>query len=165
MELVSASVERDLPVLGVCLGAQQLALALGADVATGADEEIGIGAVSLTGPGRRDPVFGPEYGGLGDPNVPCVHWHADTFSLPERSVHVAATRMFPNQAFRFGNLAYGLQFHVEVDAALARAWRPHLPDGVSFDSLRLAQVEATGRRILRRFVGLATSSSVPVDGR
>ena len=122
---------RDRPVLGVCLGSQQLAAALGAEVTTGPDEEVGLGQVELTADGRRDPVLGPEYHGLSGTTVPCVHWHRDTFTLPDGAVHLAATRRFPHQAFRIGTRAYGLQFHVEVDAALADAWRPLLPEGVT----------------------------------
>jgi GMP synthase-like glutamine amidotransferase len=141
------------PVLGVCLGAQQLAAALGAEVTTGPTTEIGLGRVELTGEGRKDPVTGPEYTGLGETALPCVHWHQDTFSMPTGAVHLAASRLFPHQAFRWGEVVYGLQFHVEVDRSLAEQWRPHLPAGITLDGPRLAQVEAVGRRLLRRFVG------------
>ena len=144
-----------LPVLGVCLGAQQLAAALGAEVTTGAVEEVGPGVVELTAEGRRDPVLGPEYNGLSGTTVPCVHWHRDTFGLPAGAVHLAATRAYPHQAFRFGPLAYGFQFHVEVDAGLADTWRPLLPDGVTLPPGDVARVEAVGRRILQRFVDVA----------
>ncbi len=140
------------PVLGVCLGAQQLAMALGGEVTTGADAEIGLGRVELTGPGRLDPVTGPEYGGLSTPSLPCLHWHQDTFTLPAGAAHLAASTRFPFQAFRWGDRAYGLQFHVEVDRELAAAWVPHLPAGTTLDPVRLAEVEAVGRRLLRRFV-------------
>jgi len=143
------------PVLGVCLGAQQLAAGLGAEVTTGPRPEVGQGQVELTDAGRRDPVFGPEYGGLASTAVPCVHWHQDTFSLPDGAVHLAATRAFPHQAFRFGDRVYGLQFHVEVDRALARAWSPRLPPGAALDDAHVARVEAVGRRLLRRFVAVA----------
>ena len=148
-DLIRTAVGRGLPVLGVCLGAQQLAAALGAEVTTGPEEEVGAGQVELTADGRRDPVFGPEYNGLSGTTVPCVHWHRDTFSLPDGAVHLAATRRFPHQAFRVGTRAYGLQFHVEVDTGLAAAWRPLLPDGVTLTDADVARVEAVGRRILR----------------
>jgi len=155
--LMAATVTGGMPVLGVCLGAQQLALALGAEVTTGAAPEIGLGQVELTGPGRIDLVTGPEYGGLATTTIPCVHWHQDTFSIPDGAVHLAASRRFPNQAFRWGDLAYGLQFHVEVDRDLAADWESHLPADVTLSRSGLAQVEAVGRRLIRRFVQRATS--------
>ena len=154
-DLLRTAVGRDLTVLGVCLGAQQLAAALGAEVTTGAENEVGAGRVELTGHGRRDPVFGPEYHGLSGTTVPCVHWHRDTFALPEGSVHLAATRRYPHQAFRVGTRAYGLQFHVEVDTGLAAAWRPRLPDGVTLSDSDVAGVESAGCRLLKRFVEVA----------
>jgi GMP synthase-like glutamine amidotransferase len=163
-DLIQAVVGAGKPVLGVCLGAQQLALALGAEVTTGPAPEVGLGQVELTAAGRRDPVFGPEYGGLADTAVPCVHWHRDTFSLPAGAVHLAVTRAFPHQAFRWGTAVYGLQFHVEVDGALAEAWRPFLPAGVRLDGPGLARVETVGRRLLRRFVERSLSSA-PVGDR
>jgi GMP synthase (glutamine-hydrolysing) len=161
--LMAATARDGKPVLGVCLGAQQLALALGAEVTTGAAPEIGLGQVELTGPGRLDLVTGPEYGGLSATAIPCVHWHRDTFSLPDGAVHLAASPRFPHQAFRWGDRAYGLQFHVEVDRALAAGWEPYLPPGVTLSRSGLAQVETVGRRLLRRFVQRATSP--PSSGR
>jgi GMP synthase-like glutamine amidotransferase len=151
-ELMAATTAEGKPVLGVCLGAQQLAMALGAEVTTGDAPEIGLGRVELTGPGRQDPVTGPEYGGLAATTVPCVHWHQDTFAIPEGAVHLAASRRFPNQAFRWGDRAYGLQFHVEVDSSLASGWEAFLPDGIVLDPAHLVEVETVGHRILRRFV-------------
>ncbi len=158
--LIRQAVDAGLPTLGVCLGAQQLAAALGAGVTTGPVEEVGPGQVELTADGRRDPVLGPEYNGLSGTSVPCVHWHRDTFSLPGGAVHLAATRTFPHQAFRFGDGAYGLQFHLEVDEGLAAAWRPLLPDGVTLGPADVARVAGVGRRILRRFVGRSLEAEV-----
>ena len=159
--LVAATATDWKPVLGVCLGAQQLAMALGADVTTGVAPEIGLGRVELTGPGRLDPVMGPEYGGLSATSIPCVHWHEDTFTLPDGAVHLAGSHRFPHQAFRWGDRAYGLQFHVEVDRALAAGWEPYLPPGVTLARSGLAEVETVGRRLLRRFVQRATSPPSP----
>ncbi len=159
-ELMASSVETGLPVLGVCLGAQQLAMALGAEVSTGPGPEVGTGSVELTSAGRLDPVFGPEYGGLASSTVACVHWHSETFAVPSGASHLAATPRYPNQAFRVGQRAYGLQFHVEVDRSLARAWAPFLPDGATLDPRRLAEAETAGRRILRRFVTVAVRSGM-----
>ncbi len=163
-DLVRAAVDAGLPVLGVCLGAQQLAAALGAEVTTGPVAEVGPGSVELTPEGRRDPVLGPEYHGLSGTSVPCVHWHRDTFSLPEGAVHLAATRDVPHQAFRVGRCAYGLQFHLEVDEELAGAWRPLLPEGVGLDAAEVARVGAVGHRVLQRFVDVARNAAATAAG-
>jgi GMP synthase (glutamine-hydrolysing) len=150
--LIAASVGAGLPVLGICLGAQQLAAALGAEVTTGPVPEIGVCPVTLTGAGRRDPVLGPEYGGLGDPDLPAVEWHGDTFALPSGAVHLAATRAYPHQAFRVGDRVYGLQFHAEVDRAMAEVWDRTVPSPTRFvDDPRFTEATVVGRRVLRRY--------------
>ncbi len=164
--LLADSVVDGIPVLGVCLGAQQLAAALGAEVTAGPVAEVGPGSVHLTADGRRDPVLGPEYGGLASTTIPCVHWHRDTFSLPSGAVHLAATRTFPHQAFRYGEVAYGLQFHVEVDRALADDWQPLMPAGTPrLEERFLSQVDAVGRRVLGRFATFAGARAVSGTGR
>jgi imidazolonepropionase-like amidohydrolase/GMP synthase-like glutamine amidotransferase len=150
--LLRDAVERDIPILGVCLGAQLLASALDARVEKGPVAEVGIGEVTLTPEGRSDSVIGPD----GD-TLPVVHWHEETFHVPERGVLLAGSGLYKNQAFRFGRHAYAFQFHVEVDRSLASAWAPMLPAGTLEESRR-AEVERTGRAILGRFFDLALSA-------
>jgi len=147
---IAEAVTSGAPVLGVCLGAQLLAAALGAAVTTGPAPEVGVGEVELTADGRADRVLGPEGGRL-----PVIHWHGDTFAVPEGAVHLATGDRYANQAFRYGRIAYGLQFHIEVDDAMAEAWAPDLPAGVSLDDDGRRAVEAVGRRVLGRFVDVA----------
>jgi len=147
---IGDAVRRDVPVLGICLGAQQLAAALGAPVTTGPEPEVGVGSVALTDDGRADPVLGPE-----GTTLPVVHWHGDTFGIPDGAVRLAGGDRYQNQAFRYGATAYGLQFHVELDAAMAAAWAPELPEGVTLDGRERRVVEEVGRRVLGRFVALA----------
>ena len=147
--LLRAAVGAGLPVLGVCLGAQQLAAALGAEVTSGPVPECGVGEVHLTTDAIDDPVFGPA-----PTPLPCVHWHGATFSLPEGAVRLAGNDAYENQAFRMGERAYGLQFHVEVTASLVAHWGPHLPTGVFVRTSDVAHVSRAGEGIVRRFVAL-----------
>jgi GMP synthase (glutamine-hydrolysing) len=151
--LLADACTRNVPVLAVCLGAQLLAAALGARVFKGPAAEIGFGAVTLTPEGADDPILGPS-----GPAFPAFHWHGDTFDLPRGATHLARSAAYPQQAFRFGARAYGLQFHVELDRPLARDWAAALPPGVKLDEKRRAAVEQTGRAILHRFF-----SEVPRD--
>lgn len=151
LALVEAAARADLPLLGVCLGAQLLAAALGARVYRGGFDEIGPGSVILTGDGRSDPVLGAS----GLTELPVVHWHSETFDLPPGAALLASSAPYPHQAFRVGSRAYGLQFHVEVDGALAAGWREHLPDGVEIDGAAQAEVERCGCATLAAFFEIA----------
>ena len=146
----------------MCLGAQQLAAALGAEVVEGPAPEVGVGEVHLTTDALHDPVFGPA-----PTPLPCVHWHGDTFSLPDGAVRLAGNEAYENQAFRVGDNAYGLQFHVEVTGALVAHWAPHLPPDVFVRASDVAHVSRAGEGIVRRFVALAdnlaASSVTPLD--
>lgn len=111
--LLADCVAADVPVLGVCLGMQLLAVALGAALMPGHGTEIGFGPVQVTAP---DPVLAP----LG-PAPAVLHWHADAVGLPPGAQALASTALTPVQAFRAGS-ALGLQFHLEVDRTLLAAW-------------------------------------------
>lgn len=144
-ELLAAAVAAGLPVLGVCLGAQLLAAALGGTVSRGRAPEVGLGTVGLTDAGRADPVLGPA-----GRHLRVLHWHTDTFTLPAGAVRLAGSPAHPNQGFRVGS-AYGLQFHVEVDSPALDALAPHLPAGVELDRRHAALVTRAGRQVLTRW--------------
>jgi GMP synthase (glutamine-hydrolysing) len=130
---------------GVCFGAQLLAASLGARVYRGPKPEVGIHRVSLTDAGRSDPVFRGEPRDL---NV--FQWHGDGFELPRGAVLLVESATYPNQAFRWGAHAYGIQFHLEVSPQIARGWASspayaaQLADGLGRDRLAhvLAALEA-----------------------
>ena len=115
--LVREAVEAGRPFLGVCLGVQLLAAALGARVYEAESPEVGLLEVELTAEGREDPLFA----GLDDRLV-SLQWHGDTFDLPAGAVRLARSEQVPNQAFRAGERAYGIQFHLEVTRQMAGEW-------------------------------------------
>ena len=98
------------PVLGVCLGAQLIACALGAAVYPGATKEIGYAPVALTAAGAASPL---QVLGQGQP---VLHWHGDTFDLPAGAILLASTAAYRHQAFAVGEAVLALQFHLEANA-------------------------------------------------
>jgi GMP synthase-like glutamine amidotransferase len=116
--LVREAVAAGVPFLGVCLGSQLLASALGASVfANTAGSEVGLLPVERTTAGLADPVLG----GLAEPLV-TLQWHGDTFDLPAGAELLATSPLARNQAFRVGDRAYGLQFHLEVTEDQVAEW-------------------------------------------
>jgi GMP synthase (glutamine-hydrolysing) len=119
---IQAALERGIPVLGICLGAQLLAAALGANVRPNNVREIGWYHLHPTTAAGGDPLCrhldGSQY---------VFQWHAYTFDLPPGAIHLASTPTCPNQAFRYGDRAYGLQFHLEADEHLIQRWL-HVPE-------------------------------------
>jgi GMP synthase-like glutamine amidotransferase len=116
-ELIRDAVDAGTPFLGVCLGVQLLAAALGARVYAAEQPEVGLLDVELTAEGRADPLFA----GLGDRFV-SLQWHGDTFDLPAGAVRLASSPPIANQAFRCREAAYGVQFHLEVTGEMAVEW-------------------------------------------
>jgi GMP synthase (glutamine-hydrolysing) len=114
---IGEAVRAGVPYFGACLGVQLLAASLGARVYAGPDPEVGVLPVALTPEGAADPIFA----GL-PPSFPTLQWHGDTFDLPEGATLLASSPAFPNQAFRYGRAAYGIQFHMEVLPEMAREW-------------------------------------------
>jgi GMP synthase (glutamine-hydrolysing) len=114
--LIADAVRAGMPFWGVCLGSQLLAASLGAPVFPGPRAEVGLLPVFTTAAAGADPVFS-----LAPAEFVTLQWHGDTFELPRGAVQLARSEAYAQQAFVFGR-AYGLQFHLEVDAALARSW-------------------------------------------
>ncbi|ODP34652.1 glutamine amidotransferase [Pandoraea sp. ISTKB] len=115
LALVKARLAAGKPILGICLGAQLMARALGAKVYPLGVKEIGYAPLTLTDAGLSSPLAA-----LGDASV--LHWHGDQFDIPPGAVHLARTAVGENQAFALGTHALGLQFHLEADAARIESW-------------------------------------------
>lgn len=98
------------PMIGVCLGSQFMARALGATVRSGKALEIGLTPVHLTEAGKQDPVFGVCLDSFA-----VFEWHGEVFDLPKDCVPLAGSDIAPLQAFRYGDRAYGLLFHLEME--------------------------------------------------
>lgn len=107
-DFIGAMIEREKPVLGICLGAQLIADVLDASVDAGYQKEIGLFSVSGDGD-----LF-PE-------TFTAFHWHGDTFEIPEGATRLASSAVTPNQAFRYEEHVIGLQFHLETTPESLRA--------------------------------------------
>jgi GMP synthase (glutamine-hydrolysing) len=136
MRLIEQALRAKKPVLGVCLGSQLLAAALGATVKAGAQKEIGWYPVTLTPSAGEDPLWqGLEAG------FTAFLWHGDVFPLPQGAVRLASSALTDIQAFRHGGCAYGLLFHLEVTEAMIRGM-------VSAFSEELRQAHVDGDEII-----------------
>jgi GMP synthase (glutamine-hydrolysing) len=120
-------------VLGICLGAQIIAYALGADVYKGEKQELGWDTVEMTEEGMKDDTFST----LAVDNTSMVQvfqWHGDTFDLPKKAVRIASSGSYENQAFRYAENVYALQFHIEVTPEIIREWFEH-EKNIDLDSM------------------------------
>ena len=142
--LVKQRLDSGRAMLGICLGAQFMARALGAKVYSMGVKEIGFSALTLTAQGQQSPLAL-----LGD--VPVLHWHGDQFDIPDGAELLASTDIGAHQAFRVGSQVLGLQFHLEADAARIEQWLVgHASElgqaGISSNLLRL-QAKQIGPRL------------------
>jgi GMP synthase-like glutamine amidotransferase len=120
-DFILKAVKSKMHVLGICLGAQMLAHVLGAKVYSGGRKEIGWYQAAITPEGMRDPVM-VSLALEGRPEARVFQWHGDTFDIPKGAVRLASSDLFPNQAFRYSNRVYALQFHIEVTPAIVLDW-------------------------------------------
>lgn len=123
MDLMRLFDQEQKPVLGVCLGAQLLARAYGGGPRRLNALEFGFVQHCLTSAADQDPVF------KGLPLPPLMEFHEDSFGLPEEAVLLIEGEQCPNQGFRVGRVSYGLQPHLEIDAAIAGHWLDEFQNG------------------------------------
>jgi len=116
LDLIRRRLDARLPLLGICLGAQLMARALGATVRPMGVKEIGYAPIGLTEAGRRSALAALP------PDVAVLHWHGDQFDIPPGADCLARTEVCPHQAFALGDHALGLQFHLEADAKRIEQW-------------------------------------------
>lgn len=116
LRLIERCLRDEIPVLGICLGAQLMARALGVKVYPG-QKEIGFSPITLSDAGRRSCLRW-----ITDANGVVLHWHGDTFDLPATAQRLASTPATLNQAFAVGGYALALQFHLEADPACFERW-------------------------------------------
>jgi GMP synthase (glutamine-hydrolysing) len=166
---IGEAVRAGVPYFGACLGVQLLAASLGGRVYAGPEPEVGVLPVTLTAEGSSDPLFA----GL-PASFPTLQWHGDTFDLPAGATLLASSPGFPNQAFRYGRAAYGIQFHLEVLPAMAREWA-QVPEYVGYADRVLGEggmarllaeldgaeagMRSTGRRMFERWAELAVPAA------
>jgi len=165
LRLIEQALHAGTPVLGVCLGSQLLAAALGTPVTPGARKEIGWHRVSLTPAAATDPLWaGVASSFMG------YHWHGDVFELPHGATALAASELTPCQAFRYDRSAYGLLFHLEVTAPIVTAMVAAFTDeltqcGIDGDAIlqrmpdHLPPLQAIGRAVLTRWARLVTEGT------
>jgi GMP synthase (glutamine-hydrolysing) len=125
-ELVREFLEEGKSVLGICLGAQVMAKALGAKVYPGAEKEIGWYDIELRGEAIGDPLMTrlANHPRAGDfwKIFKVFHWHGETFDIPPGAERLANSALYENQAFRYGKAAYAFQFHIEVRKEMIYRW-------------------------------------------
>lgn len=163
---IKEAIQRGKRILGICLGAQLIAKALGASVYKGPGKEIGWYDISLTEEGVKDPVFQ----GFSNP-FSVFQWHGDTFDIPKAGRLLATSSPIFHQAFRYGENAYGLQFHLEVTEGMIQEWMkgyekefnagdpPRFSREEIFQNTKAKWTDYSnlGRRFISRFFGLTQS--------
>jgi len=156
--LIEKAINANKHVLGVCLGAQMLAHVLGARVYPGHTKEIGWYEVTLTEEGMHDSCMA-ALAVPGRRAAQVFQWHGDTFDLPAGAARLASSELYPNQAFRYGDRVYALQFHIEVTPGIVHGWLKN-EKGIDFPLIDTRSKEIYGPYLARaggfyrRFFGM-----------
>jgi GMP synthase (glutamine-hydrolysing) len=157
LKLIERVVAAGTPVLGICLGAQLIAKALGARVYRNPEKEIGWAPVCFTEAAAHDPVFG----GVASPST-FFHWHGETFDLPAGAQWLAYSDKCRHQAYRFGTNVYGVQFHPEITPEMIVDWSAQPANCGDVESLEAAidphaaDTAPLARRMLEGWLGVGS---------
>jgi GMP synthase (glutamine-hydrolysing) len=152
LRLIEARLKAERPVVGICLGAQLMARALGARVYPG-KKELGWAPLDLTAAGKNSPMR------FIAPGRAVLHWHGDTFDLPAGADHLASTERTPHQAFAVGRHGLGLQFHIEASAkGLERWYVGHALEIATTPGVSLAALRADAARCAPALAPQATAA-------
>jgi GMP synthase (glutamine-hydrolysing) len=141
LQLIRDRIARNRPVLGICLGSQLIARALGANVYPGGTKEIGWAPLEIQGD-----VEGNVLAPMQDA-VKVLHWHGDTFDLPAGATRLASSAVYPNQAFSYRDNVLALQFHLEVEPEALESWYlGHAHEIASVEGLTVPKLREDGKR-------------------
>ena len=161
--LIESALKAGRPVLGVCLGSQLLAAALGANVRRAAHKEIGWHPVRLRPEAKDDRLLRelPQEFVTG-------HWHSDIFDLPAGAVPLASSELTELQAFRYGDNAWGLLFHAEITQQIVTAWVSDFGEGLQRSGIDGEEILASAPRHLAALSNIAETIfsrwAAPIQG-
>lgn len=171
LQLIEEALARDIPVLGICLGAQLLARVHGARIYPGVQgPELAWHPVTLTDAGRAEPLLGAFTA-----ESMAFQWHFDSFELPAGAVQLARSAAYEQQAFRVGHKVWAFQFHLEADELLIRSWLRAYAGQAGWSAAQVAAMRATtdahvaayvaaAREFMRGFLGLPVQAALTPGG-
>jgi len=145
LRLIERTVAEHRPILGVCLGSQLLATALGAQVRKGSRKEIGWHRVFLESAALNDPLLSKA-----PPEFDTFHWHGDVYDLPQNASRLAHSEMTDCQAFRYASNVYGILFHMELTSAMISEWTLAFAHELKEEGIGAVELEAGKEDLLAR---------------
>ena len=160
--LIRGCVAKEVPVLGICLGAQLLAVSLDGAIAKATEPEIGLHSINIKT--NDDPIFGA----FSNSNLPTIQWHQDVVSeLPTSATSIATSAHCSNQVFRVGRIHYGVQFHPEADPTIVGMWerkgdqayqRSKRRDGIVEEvALEMPKLERSWKPIVMKWAAMVSA--------